>query len=211
MEINELLKRIRALKFLSRVQSQKLNASRARDLRSRRIIVVINCILNQNARDFGAAITQGMNTEVMSILAKHGVGVLQMPCPEMTYLGLTRERPAGKTIRDVLDTPSGRECCKNLGVFVVDQIQDYIDNKFRVLAILGGNRESPGCAVRFLENNASNQRLAANSGVFMKELAAEMEKRNVRVPFRGMRDADDRMLSQDLLWLNDLLEKSERK
>jgi hypothetical protein len=94
---------------------------------------------------------------------------------------------------------------------VVDQIQDYIDNKFSVLAILGGNRESPGCAVHFQENSASNQRLAAHSGVFMKELAAEMEKRNIRIPFHGMRDADDRMLRQDILWLNELLEKSERE
>jgi len=78
-----------------------------RDRRSKRIVAVINCILNQNARAPDAAVFPGMNIQVIDILKKYGVGALQMPCPEMMCLDLQRSRPEGASIRDVLDTPKG--------------------------------------------------------------------------------------------------------
>lgn len=179
-----------------------------KDKRSRRIVAVINCILNQNARDFGAARYQGMNTDIIGILNKHGVGVLQLPCPEMSCLGLSRSRPKGLSIRDVLDTPDGRKCCMQLSTSVVDQIHEYIKHNCKVLAIMGGDVESPGCAVHICRGDTGEKRLKDKSGVFMKALEAELRKRNIEIPFRGIRESNPEMLVQDLAWLENLLSRT---
>jgi len=35
----------------------------------------------------------------------------------------------------------------------------------------------------------------------MKELYAELEKRNIKIPFRGIRDSDSEKLAEDIAWL----------
>lgn len=178
-----------------------------RDRRSKRMVAVINCVLNQNARAPDAAVFPGMNTQVVDVLEKYGVGVLQMPCPEMACLDLPRSRPEGASIRDVLDTPKGRECCRQLSVSVVDQIQEFLENGFKVLAILGGDVGSPGCAIH-LSTGKTNQKILEESGVFMRELYAELKKRNIEMPFRGIRDSDQNELAEDISWIERLLTKS---
>ena len=185
----------------------RLLGGKPKDKRSGRIVAAINCILNQNARDYGAAKYQGMNSEIIDILKKHGVGVLQMPCPEMSCLGLPRSRPKGLSISDILGTPEGRKCCRLLSISVVDQIYEYVKHNFKVLAILGGDVGSPGCAVHISSGDTANQTLADKSGVFMKELEAELRERNIKVPFRGIRDSNREMLKQDVAWLDNLLTK----
>jgi hypothetical protein len=63
------------------------------DRRSRRLILAIDCILNQNARDRGAATFAALNAEVLRLCQANEVGILQIPCPEMQFLGLVRTRP----------------------------------------------------------------------------------------------------------------------
>ena len=63
------------------------------DRRSRRFVAVIECILDQNVRDRGAASFPAMNHELLQILHEHGIGILQMPCPEIAALGPGRSRP----------------------------------------------------------------------------------------------------------------------
>jgi predicted secreted protein len=117
------------------------------DARTGRIVVVIHCVLNQNVRDFGAAVYPGYTKRLLDILLEHDVGIFQLPCPEMQCLGLLRSRPKGFRIWDVLDTPCGRRCCRSLGRAVADQLQEHTQNNHRILGIVGGDKESPGCAV----------------------------------------------------------------
>ena len=173
------------------------------DKRSMRIVVVINCVLNQNARAPGAAVFPGMNTKVIDILRKHKVGVLQMPCPEMICLGLLRSRPEGTSIWDIIDTQDGRKCCRRLSVFVADQIEEFLNNGFKVLAILGGDVDSPGCAVH--TSDEKGYELVEGSGVFMRELYSELKRRGIRIPFRGIRDSDQNRLMEDIRWIDNLL------
>ncbi|MBO3804192.1 MAG: hypothetical protein JTT11_10080 [Candidatus Brockarchaeota archaeon] len=176
-----------------------------RDSRSKRIVAVINCVLNQNARAPDCAVFPGMNAQVVDVLKKHGVGVIQMPCPEMTCIDLPRSRPEGASINDVLDTPKGRECCRKLSASVVDQIQEFVENGFKVLAILGGDVGSPGCAVHLSTVDGTGQGIAEGSGVFIMELHAELRKRGIEIPFRGIRDSDPNKLAEDILWVDRLL------
>lgn len=173
-----------------------LTGGRRSDRRGGRLVAVIECIANQNARDAGAATFASANWDLLRICREHEVGVLQMPCPEIAYLGLRRRRRPGESIRDAMDTPEGRRCCAGIAGGVADRIEEYHHEGYRVVAVLGGNFASPGCAV-----HRSGNGLMATSGVLMRELEAELRRRGIEIPFRGIRDHDPGLLAEDLEWL----------
>lgn len=170
-----------------------------KDNRSGRLVAVIECIVNQNARDAGAVTFPAINWPVLSLCNEYSVGILQMPCPEISFLGSVRKRQPGQSIRDALDTVEGRNCCRKISIDIVNRIEDYTDQGYQILAILGGNPKSPGCAV-----HCENSHLLPNSGVFIKELHGELRKRRIEIPFKGIRDSDPEMLAQDLEWLREI-------
>ncbi|WP_051301691.1 hypothetical protein [Sedimenticola selenatireducens] len=174
-----------------------------KDLRSGRLVFLIECLLNQNARDLGAAENPAVTREVMDLLADNGIGMVQIPCPEIACLGFERRRPAGQSIRQALGAPGPANCCRKLAAATADRIKSDLDQGFEVLAILGGNEESPGCAVHI--TGAGETELAARSGVFMLALAAELERRDLQIQFRRMRDANAKLLNEDINWLRDRL------
>jgi predicted secreted protein len=171
----------------------------ASDSRGGRIVAVIECILNQNARDAGAAMAPAMSWEVVSLCHAHGVGMVQLPCPEIACLGVARTRAPGCSIRAALDTEAGHLRCAELGVQAADRLEAYLRAGCQVLAVLGGNPQSPGCAVHF-----DGQGLAPAAGIFMGELHAELRRRGLDIPLRGMRDGDRVLLAEDLQWLTRL-------
>lgn len=170
------------------------------DCRGGRFVAVIDCVLNQNVRDRGAASFAGMNFELLQLCHELGVGVLQMPCPEVAALGFRRERPPGKTIREALDTTAGRQCCADLAATVATQIQAAIKEGFELIAVLGGNPRSPGCAV-----HGDQDGLSAESGIFMQALHSALCQRGIDTPFRPLRDASAEMLAEDLQGFRALL------
>jgi len=162
--------------------------------------VLIECHLNQNARDQGAARYPAVNHDLLDLLRDSSVGLLQVPCPEMHCLGLTRERPIGASLREAMETPDGRAKCRDLAQDVTDRIEDYIRQGVEVTAVLGGDVESPGCAV-----HEGPSGLAPRSGIFMQELAAELGSRGLSVPFRGIRESRADAFQADLRWLSERL------
>lgn len=189
-----------SLRFLGRKMARILGLAGEGDGRSRRLVAVIDCILNQNVRDAGAARFPAMDWDVVRLCRQYGVGILQMPCPEIAFLGLQRKRARGQSIREALDTDAGRRCCARIGAEVCDRIEEHVREGHRILAILGGNPASPGCAV-----HSGPMGLLAPSGVLMRELQAELRKRGIEVPFKGMRDHDSTLLAEDLEWLEGVL------
>ena len=135
---------------------------------------------------------------MLDILLQNDVGMAQIPCPEMACLGYTRTRPIGTSIRSALNQPDSMDRCRLLARLTAERIHDYRTHGVEVLAILGGNVASPGCAVH---SDDVYSELRPESGVFMQALATELAKRNIVVPFRGIRDADVGSLMQDLTWL----------
>ena len=173
------------------------------DDRGRRFVAVIDCILNQNARDLGAARFPAMNIELLNLCCAHQVGVLQMPCPEIAALGFVRARAPGQNIRAALDTEHGRRCCAQLAVEVADRIAIYRSEGYELVGVLGGNARSPGCAVHCGEPGKLG--LTGESGVFMLALQAEFARRAWEVPFLAVRDADRAQLDEDLRGIRGLL------
>ena len=191
---------ITVLKSLVKLMKAHLTTGNVQDARGKRFVAVIDCILNQNARDAGAARFPAMNFELLQLCHEQDVGILQMPCPEIAVLGCKRARPPGQTILAALDTPTGRQRCAQLAKDVVDRIEASQAEGYQLMAILGGNPRSPGCAV-----HSGDTDLAIYSGVFMKELQAELKQRNLSATFKGIRDHDQALHEQDLAWLHHLL------
>jgi predicted secreted protein len=190
------------LKTLSRKLGRRLGVQYENDCRSKRLVAVIECILNQNARDAGAATFPAMNREIVYLCNRYNVGLLQLPCPETGFLGFHRKRQPGKSIKEALDTYEGRKYCRELSAGVADRMENYIHQHYEVIAILGGNPKSPGCAVHSDENG-----LLPTAGVFLRELQGELRDRGIELPFRGIRDSDSAMLAQDIEWLEKAFSK----
>ncbi len=182
---------------------------RKQDPRSGRLVFVIECLLNQNARDSGAANSPAVAREMLDLLANADVGMAQITCPEMACLGFERQRPPGSSIRQALESPESASCCKRLAEATADRMQGYLDQGFEVLAVLGGNEQSPGCAVHTVAPGETQ--MTNRSGVFMQALATALSNRRLRIPFRGVRDADPVLLHADLAWLRERVSDAEQK
>ena len=60
------------------------------DGRSKKVIFLAHCLLNQNAISDGTAVYPAAFRELIQLLLDREVGVVQMPCPELCCLGLDR-------------------------------------------------------------------------------------------------------------------------
>ena len=179
---------------------RRFAAEGAADCRGGRFVAVIDCIVNQNVRDRGAARFSAMNFPLLALCHETGVGVWQMPCPEIAALGFRRERPPGMTIRQALESDAARQACSELAASVAERLQQQIGEGFELLAVLGGNAASPGCAV-----HDAGEALAPESGIFMMALQGELRRRGIEVPFHAMRDASPELLDEDIAHFRQLL------
>ncbi|MBE0511797.1 DUF523 domain-containing protein [Candidatus Bathyarchaeota archaeon] len=161
------------------------------DKRSRKIVVVAHCVLNQNSRVQGIAYYAGMINEIVDVIRKHEVGIIQMPCPELTYAGLLRPSQT----KEQYDTPAFRRHCRQIASSTADQVEEYVRNGFKVLVILGVE-DSPTCGV---EETSFRE---ANLGILMEELQSELKKRKAEVPMKGIKRT---YASEDALWLEKIL------
>ena len=64
--------------------SRKLDTLREHlaDERSKQVVFVSHCVLNENVRYLGGAFQRSGVDEIIDDLQQRGVGIVQMPCPE---------------------------------------------------------------------------------------------------------------------------------
>ena len=69
--------------------SRKLDTLREHltDERSKKVVFVSHCVLNENVRYLGGAFRRGGVDEIIDDLQQRGVGIVQMPCPEQRAWG----------------------------------------------------------------------------------------------------------------------------
>ncbi len=160
------------------------------DQRSKKVILVAHCILNQNAKIDRCARYPGAMRELAGFLVESGVGIVQLPCPELLCLGLDREadpRRAGTVESE--DTRVARRMrdgvattfCDRLAEDIAVQVREYQQNGFEVLGVIGING-SPTCGV---ETNWSDDEESPGPGVFMQAL-----QKRVAAPVRGVKAAN---------------------
>jgi predicted secreted protein len=152
------------------------------DARSRKVVLVPHCVLNQNARAAGAAERPSAVTEIVTALLEREVGVLQMPCPELCAFGLDRRHVC---VEKELRVPAGRKLVRGLARDLVRQIRAYLDCGVRVLGVLGKNG-SPSCGVE----ETWDGHVCPGSGAFIEELASELREQGIALEMTGIRDSE---------------------
>lgn len=166
------------------------------DGRSKKVIFLAHCLLNQNAISDGTAVCPAAFGELIQLLLDHEVGIVQMPCPELCCLGLDRgdvrgaERPVveeNTRIRRAMEEDGPRQKREALADLVAEQVQEYHKHGFQVLGIVGANR-SPNCGV---ETTSDFDREVEGQGAFMDAIAQRLEAAGISVPMLGLKGSDD--------------------
>ena len=155
------------------------------DVRSGKVVLVAHCALNQNSRVFGLAHYPAVISEIVDVLSRHNVGIVQMPCPELTYAGLARPNRT----KEQYNTPRFRKRCKQIAISLAKQIQEYTRNNVKVLAVLGVEG-SPTCGV------------TETSGILIEEMKSELKKRKIFVPFREL---EFKEIAANVEWLEEIV------
>jgi len=162
--------------------------------RSRRIIALAHCHLNSNSKVLGLACYPGARAEVVAPLIEGGVGIVQLPCPEASFLGMKRW---GMTVEQY-DTPAYRRHCRKILRTTVDTLRALADDGCTIEGVIGVEG-SPSCGVETtcggyaggeLED-ASGQQAARipGRGVFFDELRGMLAEVGLGdVPFSGVED-----------------------
>lgn len=130
--------------------------------RSKRVIFVSHCVLNQNTVVCPLARAKGGYRDVIQEIMESGIGIHQLPCPEYRHLGLQRE-PMGKA---EYDTVEFRDLCKDISQDAIDIMKEYLNNGYEVVGLIGIN-ESPSCGIRDIE------------GILMEELFDLVKKEQI--------------------------------
>lgn len=162
------------------------------DARSKRIVLVAHCILNQNAISDGTADFPGTDEALVRRLLEAGVGLVQLPCPELNGLGLDRGDPEGANrpviventrIRSALGQAAPARILAGLVEQAVFQVEQYRRHGFQVLGVVGIDR-SPSCGV---ETTSDRDAEVSGRGVFLEALAAELMHRGIDLPMIGVK------------------------
>ncbi len=162
------------------------------DVRSKKVAFLAYCLLDQNARAKGIAKYPGPVSEVVETLMENGVGLVQMPCPELIYEDFNRPpRP-----KNWYDHEEFRSTCRKCAQNVAEQVGKYVKNDYHVVSILGVEN-SPSCAVKILPVIEDRKRRWMRSkGIFIEELLKELGKRGLNnLPVIGIYIEERRMRS----------------
>ncbi len=168
--------------------------------RSKRIILLCHCLINTNSKVWGYATYGDMLKPLVQVLLDQKTGIFQLPCPEHTFLGISR---LGKS-KEQYDTPSYREHCETILATVIDSIKDYLDNGYIIAGVIG-IKGSPSCGVYHTysdkEKGGDN---AQGRGVFIEVLQNLLIQHDVELTFVEL---DEENVISGLKQVKELLEK----
>jgi len=125
------------------------------DARSKKIALLANCLLDQNAKVANLAQYPALIPGLVELLDKYHFGIQQMPCPETYTLGLRRFWQ----VKPQYQARGVQRSYEFLAEFVLDSVEDYIRNDFTV--ILLGVDGSPSCGINITDSDRSDIWLGA--------------------------------------------------
>ncbi len=146
------------------------------DARGKKLVLLSHCLLNQNSISDGTADYASQFIEVVGLLIEHGIGMIQLPCPEVTCLGLDRmDKEGGRRavlqentrIRALMSADGCMATLRDKVAEIIGQVQEYRSHGFSIIGMIGINR-SPSCGV---DTTTRNNREEGGMGVFMELLS----------------------------------------
>jgi predicted secreted protein len=147
--------------MMERLMNQKIKilAENLKDERSKRVIFVAHCILNENTRYLGGAFKKGCIDEIVDEIQNQGIGIVQMKCPEQkAWGGILKEtmwKPVGSKntflykltkVFFPLFIWNTKRAYRQIAKEVIEEIRDYRESGFEVVGIIG-IAGSPSCGV----------------------------------------------------------------
>lgn len=162
------------------------------DKRSKKVLLVAHCVLNQNAKLDECAFYPGAIREVSEVLINSDVGILQMPCPELLCLGLDRQVKRGTSptveeedtrIANLLAEEKSQHILHKIVDELVYQIQEYDKDGFTIKGIVGMNG-SPSCGVELTWADDEEKR---GPGAFIRMLKEKLQQKGLDIPIRGIK------------------------
>jgi len=169
--------------------------------RSGKIMIVCHCVLNANAKVIPLATVGGVFHEEISSCLDGGYGLFQLPCPELSYLGVNRW---GMT-KEQYDHPNFRAHCRDVLKYPFIQIQALVQAGYRLEGVLGMDG-SPNCGVTLtcegyeggelcsterVTSQSRSLRFVPGKGVFMEELVGMLGKIGIQPELFAIREKMD--------------------
>jgi predicted secreted protein len=149
----------------------------------RKVALLANCLLNQNAKVCEGARYRGVVSPVVAALRSRGYELLQLPCPELAFAGARR----WWAVYEQYDTPAYRAHCRRLAQAVAPLIERHLRDGDEV--ILVGLDGSPSTGVRFTSSKPDwggrpdrpkdDWDIVPRPGIWIEELTAELERRGL--------------------------------
>lgn len=152
------------------------------DARGRRVVLITHCLLNQNSIVPGLARRKAMVKELLELLDKYGLGVIQLPCPEILHCGLRR----WWMTKEQYDNPGFRNLCLKLSEQIIQYLIEYRRNGVEIIGLIGV-AGSPSCGVNttcadWLGGRPSVEyppRRVKGQGIFMEILLNSLKSHDV--------------------------------
>lgn len=166
------------------------------DGRSKRVVFIAHCLLNQNSISDGTAVYPAAFKELIDFFLNANIGIVQMPCPEFSCLGLDRGNIYGADSPVVVENTRIREKMKEnvndtklnvLADYVIQQISEYHRYGFKTVGIIGANR-SPNCGVN---TTSDNNMEIKGIGLFIEKISIGLAKNDISVPIIGLKATDN--------------------
>ena len=160
--------------------------------RNKKIVLVAHCLLNSNSKVEGLAQYEGALKEAVNLIIDSGVGIVQLPCPELSSYGIKR----WGHVKEQFDTPYFREHCREIFGPYLKQIKDYLAADYEILALIGIDG-SPSCGVNktcsgkwggeFLSSSDLKKKIDTLSfskepGVFIEEIIKILKQEKIEIP-----------------------------
>ncbi len=165
------------------------------DARSKKIIFVAHCMLNQNSISDGTAEYPGSIQEIFRLIIDSNIGIVQMPCPELLCLGLDRGNTEGSKSPVVEENTRIRAQMKKylmqnkinkLVKNLVFQISEYNNHGFEILGIIGINR-SPSCGV---DTTSDHSKEISGRGIFIGLLNKALQNQGLSIKIIGIKASE---------------------
>ncbi len=184
------------------------------DKRSGNIVVVSHCILNVHSLEDNLAIYPGLEQEVVELLLQKGVGIHQIPCPEMELSSIFRKALP----KEAYDHPKIRKAYQKLAESITRILSSYAKKGYEIIAIIGAEG-SPTCGIELVgrwKKNINGKKefprdveFIPGMGVFMEELKACLDENDIHpawigIPGKSLRSLNEKSFAETL----EKLEKS---
>ena len=185
------------------------------DKRSGKIVVVSHCILNVHSLEDNLAIYPGLEQEIVELLVKKGVGIYQIPCPEIELSSIFRKALP----KESYDRPKIRQAYRKMAQEITQTLSSYTKKGYQIPAVLGA-AGSPTCGIDYIGRWKKNTRgkrefprdieFVPGMGVFMEEFKACLETIGVfpvwvGIPGKSIRSIDEGAFAKTLKKLDEVL------